>query len=94
LNKAKCQFKKNEITYLGHVLTKDGLKPDHKKTQAISDMTPPMSREALKHFLGLITYLAKFIPNFSQTAAPLRALLEKDSGIKATSKFLCIKTPS
>ena len=32
LNKAKCQFKKQEITYLGHVLTKDGLKPDPKKT--------------------------------------------------------------
>ena len=31
LNKAKCQFKKQEITYLGHVLTKDGLKPDPKK---------------------------------------------------------------
>ena len=31
LNKAKCQFKKQEITYLVHVLTKDGLKPDPKK---------------------------------------------------------------
>jgi len=79
LNKAKCQFKKQEITYLGHVLTIDGLKPDPKKTQAISDMTPPMSREALQRFLGMITYLAKFIPNLSHTAAPLRALLEKEA---------------
>ena len=79
LNKAKCQFKKQEITYLGHVLTKDGLKPDPKKTQAINDMTPPTSKEALQRFLGMITYLSKFIPNLSQTAAPLRALLEKDA---------------
>ena len=79
LNKTKCQFKKQEIAYLGHVLTKDGLKPDPKKTQAISEMIPPMSREALKRFLGMLTYLAKFIPNLSQTAAPLRALLEKDA---------------
>ena len=32
LNKAKCQFKKQEITYLAHVLTKDRLKPDPKNT--------------------------------------------------------------
>ena len=79
LNKTKCQFKKQEITYLGLVLTKDGLKPDPRKTQAIIDMTPPTSREALQRFLGMITYLSKFIPNLSQTAAPLRALLEKDT---------------
>ena len=77
LNKSKCQFKKQEIAYLGHILTKDGLKPDPKKTQAINNMTPPTSKEALQHFLGMLTYLAKFIPNLSQTAAPLRALLEK-----------------
>ena len=79
LNKTKCQFKKQEIAYLGHVLAKDGLKPDPKKTQAISEMTPPMSREALQRFLSMLTYFAKFIPNLSQTAAPLRALLEKDA---------------
>ena len=31
LNKGKCQIKKHKITYLGHILTKDGVKPDHKK---------------------------------------------------------------
>ena len=79
MNKTKCQFKKQQIAYLGHVLTKDGLKPDPKKTQAISEMTPLMSREVLQHFLGMLTYLAKLIPNLSQTAAPIRALLEKDA---------------
>ena len=45
LNKTKCQFKKQEIAYLGHVLTKDGLKPDPKKTQAISEIKPPMRNQ-------------------------------------------------
>ena len=67
LNKTECQFKKQEIFYLEYVLTKDGLKPDLKKTQAISEMTPPMSREALQCFLGMLTYLAKFILNLSHT---------------------------
>ena len=77
LNKSKYQLKKKEIAYLGHILTKDGLKPDPKKTQAINNMTPLTSKEALQCFLAVLTYLAKFIPDLSQTAAPLRALLEK-----------------
>ena len=36
------------------------------------------NKEDLKHFLGMITYLSKFIPHFSQVASPLRTLLEKD----------------
>jgi len=43
------------------------------------DMTPPTSREALQHFLGMIKYPSKFIPNLPQTSAPLRPLLEKDT---------------
>ena len=70
LNKSKCQFKKQEIAYLGHILAKDGLKPDPKKTQAINNMTPPTSKETLQCFLGMLTYLAKFIPNLSQTVHP------------------------
>ena len=38
-----------------------------------------MCRVALQCFLSMLTYLTKFIPNLSQTAAPLRALLEKDA---------------
>ena len=36
-------------------------------------------QEELQRFLGMLTYLAKFIPNLSQIAAPLRVLLEKDT---------------
>ena len=79
LNKAKCQFRQHEISYIGHVLSKDGIKPDPKKTEAITQMTPPQNKEEVQRFLGMLTYLAKFIPNLSQIAAPLRVLLEKDT---------------
>ena len=78
LNKDKSQIKLDEISYIGHVLNKDGLKPDPNKTKAISEMNRPSNKEELQRFLGMVTYLAKFIPNLSQTAAPLRVLLEKD----------------
>ena len=41
-------------------------------------MSKPKNKEELQRFLGMITYLAKFIPNLSQTASPLRTLLEKE----------------
>ena len=79
LNEAKCHIKKQEVSYIGHILSKEGLKPDPKKTQAIKMMNKPNNKEELQRFLGMITYLAKFIPNLSQTAAPLRILLEKET---------------
>ena len=71
LNKSKCQLKLNEISYIGHLLSKDGLKPDPKKTRAVIDMPSPESREDLQRFLGMLTYLGKFIPNLSHVASPL-----------------------
>ena len=77
LNKTKCHIKQPEIIYVGHTLSKDGLKPDQKKTEAITAMPTPKSKEELQRFLGMLTYLAKFIPNLSQVASPLRKLLVK-----------------
>ena len=42
-------------------------------------MPSPANKEDLQRFLGMITYLSKFIPHFSQIASPLRQLLEKDT---------------
>ena len=55
------------------------MKPDPKKDEAIEKMENPKSKENLHRFLGMITYLSKFIPNLSQTAAPLRTLPDKDT---------------
>ena len=54
------------------------MKPDPKKTEAIVNMPRPESREELQRFLGMLTYLYKFIPNLSHTTLPLRTLLEKN----------------
>ncbi|PIK41777.1 hypothetical protein BSL78_21363 [Apostichopus japonicus] len=77
LNKSKCQIRKSEITYLGHVLSESGLKVDPEKVRAVTEMKSPEDKEGLQRFMGVITYLAKFIPNLSTESAPLRALLEK-----------------
>ena len=78
LNQTKCIFASRSFTFLGHTLSADGLKPDPTKINAILDMPVPKSKTDLQRFLGMINYLAKVVPNLSQTTAPLRALLKKE----------------
>ena len=66
------------VSYVGHVFTATGLRPDPAKVSAITDMPPPEDVTALQRFLGMVTYLAKFIPNLSDLAAPLRELTNND----------------
>ena len=79
LNKEKSQIKRDQVCYLGHIIGKDGVKPDPKKVEAVVNLNTPTEKEELQRFLGMTTYLAKFIPNYSQVAAPLRILLEKST---------------
>ncbi|KAJ8332978.1 hypothetical protein SKAU_G00418740 [Synaphobranchus kaupii] len=79
LNPLKCKFRLNEISYVGHIFTSNGLKPDPSKTKAINEMPVPENVTALQRFLGMVNYMARFIPNFSEMSAPLRQLTHKDS---------------
>ena len=78
LNPKKLQLIKQEVPYIGHVLTPDGLKPDPSKVKAIVAMPTPSGKKALQRLLGMITYLAKFLPTLSDMTEPLRCLLDKD----------------
>ncbi|CAB4004151.1 Transposon Ty3-I Gag-Pol [Paramuricea clavata] len=79
LNKDKCEIGLQQVTYIGHTLSSNGLKPDVNKVEAIKTMDTPTDKAAVQRFPGMATYLAKLIPNSSQLAAPLRMLLEKNT---------------
>jgi len=74
----KCEFLRREVTYLGHVIREDGVKPDPKKIEAVSKFPRPKNTKNIKQFLGLAGYYRRFIPNFSKIAKPLTTLLKKD----------------
>jgi len=57
-------------------LSKTGLKPDPTKVKAVKNISNPSNRDELQRFLGMVTYLAKFIPDYSKVAAPLRKSTE------------------
>lgn len=77
-NRNKCRIGVNEVRYVGHIFTKDGLKPDNDKVSAILSMDIPQSKKDLQTFLGMVTYVSKFIPNMSDLTFNLRSLLKKN----------------
>lgn len=79
LNRNKCKIRMTEIKYIGHILSTKGLKPDDEKVRAVVQIPPPTDKQELLRFMGMVQYLAKFIPNLSEVSAPLRKLLEKDT---------------
>lgn len=78
LNRNKCNFLKNEISYLGYKVNKDGIFSDESKTEAVRSAPRPNNVNELQSFLGLVSYLSKFIPNASSLLYPLNQLLHKD----------------
>ncbi|CAC5373013.1 unnamed protein product [Mytilus coruscus] len=77
ISKSKCQFRKNEVEYSGHIISKDGLKPDPEKVRAVQKMKKTENKKELQTFLGFITYLSKFLSNMSDVSAPFIVLLEE-----------------
>ena len=56
LNKEKCQFRVQEVTYIGHTLNAKGVQPDSEKVRAIQDMPPPVDNKGVERLLGTINY--------------------------------------
>lgn len=78
LNKDKCKIDVQQLKYLGHIISKDGITLDDSRIKAIVSMKSPKDRKELERFLGVINYVSKFIPNFQNLFSPLRSLLKKD----------------
>uniref|UniRef100_A0A3P9HQ00 Gypsy retrotransposon integrase-like protein 1 n=1 Tax=Oryzias latipes TaxID=8090 RepID=A0A3P9HQ00_ORYLA len=77
LNKDKCEFGVKTLTFVGDVVSEQGVKPDPKKTSAINNMERPTNKDEVRRFLGMVTYLAKFVPQLATLTTPLRSLLEQ-----------------
>ena len=78
----KCSFLQTETVHLGFVISKDGVKPDLRKVEAIRNMPPPTCVREVRAFMGSIGYYRRFLPNFSEIAEPLIALTRKHAQFK------------
>ena len=78
LNRDKMKLHQTSVTFLGHLVTAEGLKPDPEKVRAIDDMTRPTDVEGVQRINGFVNYLAKFLPKLSDVTEPIRQLTRKD----------------
>ncbi|GBG84966.1 hypothetical protein CBR_g39429 [Chara braunii] len=74
----KCQFFLTTISFLGHVLTDQGFRPEPQKVAAVRDAPVPTTITQVRAFLGLASYYRRFIKGFAAIAGTLTNLLKKD----------------
>ncbi|KAJ3679581.1 hypothetical protein LUZ60_017592 [Juncus effusus] len=74
----KCEFWLPSVSFLGHVISKDGLSVDPKKIEAVVNWKPPMNVTEVRSFLGLAGYYRHFVDGFAKIALPMSRLMRKD----------------
>ena len=77
VNASKSKFCRAEVEYLGYLITREGIKPQAKKVQALHNMATPKTRRDLRKFLGLLNYYRDMTLRRSHTIAPLTKLTSK-----------------
>ena len=79
LKPSKCEFFKQELTYLGHVVSKNGIQTDSKKVEVIQKWPVPTTVTEMCSFLGFTNYYCRFIKKYAQVAKPLYKLISGEN---------------
>ncbi len=93
VNVAKSLFCAHEIEYLTYILTREGIKPQSKKGQAILMLNPPNNVKELRHFLGMVQYYWDMWARHSEMLAPLTDLVGECRETKTTRMNKTKKKP-
>ena len=75
INLKKSKFEQEEMEFIGHHITKEGIRPITSKMEAITEFPMPTNIKQLRRFMGMANQMAKFNPNLAEASAPLRDLL-------------------
>lgn len=84
----KSEFLRKEVLYLGHTITKEGLKPNDDKIKAVLEFPIPKTTTEIKSFLGLVGYYRRFIKDFAKITQPLTSCLKKRNKIIIDQKYV------
>ena len=82
--KSKLQFFKDELKFLGHVISREGISPQLEKVEAVRSWPRPTSKKDLRGFLGLVGYYSTFIYNAANVMKPLHNMTKDDGVVPAT----------
>ena len=72
---SKCEFWFREVSFLGHIVSEEGIRVDPKKIEVIIEWKPPRNVTEVRSFLGLAGYYRRFFKGFSMTVTPMTRLL-------------------
>jgi hypothetical protein len=84
---SKCEFWLEKVTFLGHILTAEGIALDLEKVEAISHWQQPTNVNKIRSFLRLAGYYRSFIKGFSKIDRPMIELLRKDKKFTWTESY-------
>ena len=79
LNSKKLELKRPKVSFFGAEYSREGMHPCPKKIQGITEMTPPIDKQQLASFIGMVTYMGNFVPHLSHHTEPLRVMLKQDA---------------
>lgn len=86
LKPSKCHILQREVSFLGFRVNNSGVGTDPDKITAIRDWPVPTNLKQSRAFVGLCQYYRKFVPQFSEIAAPLHALTKKNASFQWTEQ--------
>jgi len=78
LKPSKCSLLQTHVSFLGHIVSGEGIATDPQKTELVNNWPVPKTVKELRGFLGLAGYYRKFVKDYSKVATPLNALLKKN----------------
>ena len=82
----KCNFFQDKVTFLGHIVSQDGISTSPDKIAAVKDWPTPKTVTDVRSFLGTCSYYRRFIKHFADIARPLHKLTEKGDTFKWTAQ--------
>ena len=78
LKPKKCHFFRSQVTFLGHVVSKDGIATDPSKVSKVLNCDAPSNVHEVRSVVGFMGYYRRYVPQFAELAKPLIQLTEKD----------------
>ncbi|KAF8672256.1 hypothetical protein AX14_005585 [Amanita brunnescens Koide BX004] len=78
LKAEKCYFDKEEIDFLGLIISQKGIRMDPGKIKVVTDWPTPQTKQELQQFLGFVNFYWRFVKGFTGIAKPLTKLMGKE----------------
>lgn len=77
MNSRKMELRKSEVKFMGHIISKEGLKPDPAKVKAVEDMAQYLCKQEVFSLLRFVNYLSRFLPRLTDVGHALGDLTSK-----------------